>query len=188
MKKTYGMIIGLCFITILSSIIDTSARGWARGGGGFRGGGIHDNRGYYGWGVPYWYNDNTQVLSTGAFVTDLPFGYTRVLVDGSTYYYGSGYYLLPYSSGYLVVSEPVSAIAASPTVSAPAQSLGPSSEIQPVQPNAPSPDTTTVNIPNSKGGFTQVSLVKQNNGYVGPQGEFYAGIPTEDELKALYGN
>jgi hypothetical protein len=185
------MIIGLCIIMILSSI-DTSARGWARGGGGFRGGGAyHDNRGHYGWGVPYWYNDYSDyapVPSTGAFVADLPFGYTRVLVDGSTYYYAGGYYLLPNSTGYVVVPEPVSAVAASPTMSVPVQPQGSSSETQPMRPNPTSQDTTTVNIPNSKGGFTQVTLVKLKNGYVGPQGEFYASHPTVDELKALYGN
>jgi hypothetical protein len=45
-----------------------------------------------------------------------------------------------------------------------------------------------VNVPNSKNGFTPVKLVKQGNGYIGPQGEFYPGHPTVDQLKALYGN
>ena len=45
-----------------------------------------------------------------------------------------------------------------------------------------------INIPNSKGGFTPVRLIKHKNGYIGPQGEFYAGHPTVDALKALYGD
>jgi hypothetical protein len=56
------------------------------------------------------------------------------------------------------------------------------------QPKPESKDTATITIPNSKGGFTPVRLVKHNNGYLGPQGEFYAGHPTVDQLKALYGN
>ena len=56
------------------------------------------------------------------------------------------------------------------------------------QPKPALKDTATINIPNVKGGFTPVRLVKHNNGYIGPQGEFYAGHPTVDQLKALYGN
>jgi hypothetical protein len=56
------------------------------------------------------------------------------------------------------------------------------------QPKSALKDTATINIPNSKGGFTPVRLVKHNNGYIGPQGEFYAGHPTVEQLKALYGN
>lgn len=50
-----------------------------------------------------------------------------------------------------------------------------------------SSDTLTIGVPNVKGGFTSVKLVKYGNGYIGPQGEFYAGHPSLDELKALYG-
>jgi hypothetical protein len=181
MKRAYGLIIGLS-ITLMLSAIDASA--W-RGGGGRSGGGFyHGNHNYYGWGVPYWYD----VPSGGVFVASLPDGYTRVLVDGSTYYYANGYYLMPYSSGYMVVAEPENAIAAAPAELAPDQTQGLNSEIQPMRPKTTTHDTTTINVPNSKGGFTQVTLVKHKNGYVGPQGEFYANHPTVDELKALYGN
>lgn len=44
-----------------------------------------------------------------------------------------------------------------------------------------------VNIPNSDGTFTAVKLVKQDNGYVGPQGEYYNSHPTVEQLKVLYG-
>ena len=49
-------------------------------------------------------------------------------------------------------------------------------------------DTTIMNVPNSKGGFTPVRLAKHNNGYIGPQGEFYNGYPTVDQLEVLYGD
>lgn len=44
-----------------------------------------------------------------------------------------------------------------------------------------------VNIANSDGTTTAVHLTKKGNGYVGPQGEYYEGTPTMDQLKALYG-
>jgi hypothetical protein len=56
------------------------------------------------------------------------------------------------------------------------------------QPKPASHDTTTMNIPNSKGGFTPVRLAKHNNGYIGPQGEFYNGFPTVNQLEVLYGD
>jgi hypothetical protein len=185
------MTIGLSLIMILSAF-DASAwrSGGGQGGSAFRGGGgfYHSNHGNYGWGVPYWFTDYTPVPPIGAFVAYLPDGYTRVLVDGSTYYYGSGYYLMPYSSGYVVVAEPVNAIVEMPAVVAPDQAQGVRAGTQPMESKTTSHDTTTINVPNSKGGFTQVTLVKHKNGYVGPQGEFYASHPTVDELKALYGN
>ena len=240
-KKTYGMIIGLSLLIILSAI-DISARGGstarntsvrssssgfhgsasfashggfgkvaARGGGyarggyhgststssGHRGGGnyyhsgyYHRNyRGYYGWGSPwpYW--------SIGAYFTYLPDDYTTVYVDGSPYYYCNGYYFSPYSNGgYVIVPEPVSVAAAtSQDQESEATDQAPSSsevDKQPIaaQPKSASPDTTTINIPNSKGGFTPVRLIKHKNGYFGPQGEFYTGHPTVAALKALYGD
>ena len=48
-------------------------------------------------------------------------------------------------------------------------------------------DTVIVNVPNDAEGFTAVKLVKIADGYVGPQGEFYAGHPTVKQLRALYG-
>jgi hypothetical protein len=58
----------------------------------------------------------------------------------------------------------------------------------PAQTQIPSGETVTINIPNSNGSYTSVTLVKNNNGYTGPQGEYYPGRPTVEQLKALYGN
>jgi hypothetical protein len=94
----------------------------------------------------------------------------------------------------VIVPEPVSAAAATSqdqeseaTVQAPSSS---EADKQPIaaQSKSASHDTTTINIPNSKGGFTPVRLVKHKNGYIGPQGEFYTGHPTVAALKALYGD
>ncbi|HUI91064.1 MAG TPA: hypothetical protein VLX68_02350 [Chitinivibrionales bacterium] len=56
-----------------------------------------------------------------------------------------------------------------------------------VNPPQAASDTLTIGIPNSKGGFTSVKLVKRKAGYTGPQGEFYSGHPTVEQLKVLYG-
>jgi phage tail tape-measure protein len=45
----------------------------------------------------------------------------------------------------------------------------------------------TVNIKNSNGSTSQVTLRKQGVGYVGQRGEFYDHLPTEAELKPVYG-
>jgi hypothetical protein len=48
-------------------------------------------------------------------------------------------------------------------------------------------ESVVINIPNSNGSYTQVTLTKSGDGYVGPQGEYYTGHPTVEELKVLYG-
>ena len=45
----------------------------------------------------------------------------------------------------------------------------------------------TVNITNSNGSISQVRLRKQGVGYVGTRGEYYNHLPTEDELRPVYG-
>ena len=48
-------------------------------------------------------------------------------------------------------------------------------------------NTVIVNITNSNGSISQVRLRKQGFGYVGPRGEYYDKLPTEDQLRAVYG-
>lgn len=48
-------------------------------------------------------------------------------------------------------------------------------------------NTFYVNITNSNGSVTPVRIVKQGNAYVGPRGEQYPKLPTEEELKPIYG-
>jgi len=45
----------------------------------------------------------------------------------------------------------------------------------------------TVNITNSNGSVSQVRLRKQGVGYVGTRGEYYNHLPSEDELRPIYG-
>lgn len=48
-------------------------------------------------------------------------------------------------------------------------------------------NTVMVNVTNSNGSVIQVPLRKQGVGYVGPRGEYYDTLPTEDQLRPVYG-
>ena len=47
--------------------------------------------------------------------------------------------------------------------------------------------TTIVNVKNSNGSTTPVVIRKVGNQYLGPRGEYYSAMPTEEQLKAPYG-
>jgi hypothetical protein len=156
------------------------ARGDDKGGnkGGNKGYSRSDNRGYNRGDRHYyrngrWYRRGwfgfefvVSVLAIGAFIDSLPPRHTTVVVESTPYYHDDRYYYrqLP-EGGYVVVPAPVI-----------------------VQPQSQIPETSTVNIPNSRGGYTSVTLRKSGNGFVGPQGEYYADSPTVDQLRVLYGN
>jgi hypothetical protein len=44
-------------------------------------------------------------------------------------------------------------------------------------------NTVTINITNPNGSISQVTLRKQGVGYVGPRGEYYPKLPTEEQLR-----
>jgi hypothetical protein len=48
-------------------------------------------------------------------------------------------------------------------------------------------DFVTVSITNSNGSISRVRLQQEGLGYVGARGEFYDHLPTEDELRPVYG-
>jgi len=119
-------------------------------------------------------------------------------IDGIAYYY----YFNPFYSdaycevlpdGYIVV--PVSDVDSSQQAAAAADPNQQAAEQEEALPQAPpsakalanSKDKITINIPNSHGGFTPVILKKYKNGYIGPQGEYYPGKPTVQQLSVLYG-
>ena len=58
------------------------------------------------------------------------------------------------------------------------------SQINAVQAQA---NTVVINVANSNGSLTPVTLTRQGNVYVGPKGEQYTTLPTEDQLKTVYG-
>ena len=45
----------------------------------------------------------------------------------------------------------------------------------------------TVNVTNSNGSIIQVRLRKAGVGYYGTRGEYYSSLPTEDQLRPVYG-
>ena len=48
-------------------------------------------------------------------------------------------------------------------------------------------NTVMVKVTNSNGSVVQVPLKKQGVGYVGTRGEYYSTLPTEDQLRPVYG-
>lgn len=48
-------------------------------------------------------------------------------------------------------------------------------------------NTVVVNVTNRNGSIIQVPLRKQGVGYVGTRGEYYPVLPTEDQLRPVYG-
>jgi hypothetical protein len=108
----------------------------------------------------------------GAYVNVIPSDFQPMIINGRTYYVDNGvYYILTEHHGYKVVPAPV-------VYAQPAQVV----VAQPVA----TQDSFPVNIPNSNGSYTTVVIKKSGNGYVGPQGEFYAQFPTIAQLKAMY--
>jgi hypothetical protein len=131
----------------------------------------------------------------GVVVDTLPPGYAIVTSGGYPYYYYMNNYYRPYQDGYIVVAPPQQsaadqavAPAQTPTVQAEDQTPVSQGNISPYVPvTTPKITEVTLNVPNVKGGFTPVKLKKFKNGYIGPQGEFYLGNPTVEQLKVLYG-
>jgi hypothetical protein len=161
-------------------------------GGGWRHSGYY--RGFhhgYAWGFyrPYWgVNFSYITPSVGAIVAYMPAEYTTVVVNGIKYYYCDGYYFRSCPSGYVVVPAPTVSSAPPAASAEQAKTDASGASEQPAAQETPSSDGgVTINIPNAGGGFTSVKLVKVKDGYKGPQGEFYPGHPTVDELRALYG-
>ena len=174
-KNKLWLVTVFCLICTLSC---SDAFAWGgRHGGGER---YHYRDGR--WYRPGWFGFEFAVaaLTIGAIVETIPRGYRTVVVAGEPYYYYDDVYYRPCPSGYVVVPAPVvtPAVVAAP----PAVVAAPNA-----QPQVSSGETPVVNVPNSTGGYTEVKLIKTNNGYIGPQGEFYPGNPTVDKLKVLYG-
>ncbi|MDD5747232.1 MAG: hypothetical protein PHO30_08225 [Candidatus Omnitrophica bacterium] len=168
-------VIALC---LMAALISSEAYAW---GGGrhshyYKGDKLYSHR----W---FWFDAAVAALVIGALVENLPPRHTTVVYSGTPYYYAEGYYYRPYpDGGYIVVAPPpVTVVTPSPAVI----SYPP---VEPQSQSAPDSGTVTVNIPDTKGGYTPVKLKKTANGYIGPQGEYYEQNPTVEQLKVLYGD
>jgi hypothetical protein len=137
--------------------------------------GMH--RYYYYDGLYYTYIGGDYVIVNppiGAHVTVIPPDFQPVLINGVTYYTDNGiYYILTKHHGYKVVVHPTPFVVTQPAVTVVAAPVS-------VQ------DSFPVNIPNNNGGYVTVVIKKSGNGFVGPQGEFYAQFPSVAQLKVMY--
>ena len=126
----------------------------------------------------FWFDIAVVVPPFGSIVEALPFGYSVMMIGGVPYFYFQGTYFRPCPSGYIVVPVP-----APTTAAAPAAPAVPQPQSQKITPG----DSVVINVPDKNGSYTPVTLVKYGNGFIGPQGEYYAGHPTVAQLKVLYG-
>ncbi|MCX5697242.1 MAG: hypothetical protein NTU54_04665 [Candidatus Omnitrophica bacterium] len=168
-------------VLLLAFTVPCSSNAFAWGGHGghghyyYRGGRWHDT----GW---FWGSFATGI-AIGTIVATLPPYHETVYVSGAPYYYYDSIYYRPCPSGYIVVPAPatttvVTVPAAATVVTAPAVT----------QPKEILGETVVINVPNSGGGYTPVTLIKYKTGYIGPQGEYYEGHPTVKQLRVFYGN
>jgi hypothetical protein len=162
----------VCLIIIGSLLVMPCSQALAgHGSGHYR----YDNGRYHRNGS-FWFGIGATTLVLGAVIASLAPRYELVVVNGVTYYYKDGVYYVRRPGGYVVVQQPL--VAQQPIVVQ-----------QPIiiQQSALMGETFVVNIPNNNGTYTSVTLVKSNNGYIGPQGEFYPGHPSIDQLRVIYG-
>ena len=132
----------------------------------------------------------------GAVVASIP-TCKAVIIDGLAYYPVNGNVYLETRSGYQVVAAPRELIVETPpvVVAPPAVVQVPPAVVAvpaaPAMPPAaipaPANNTFTVNVPNTKGTYTAVTLTRSGSGFIGPQGEYYTEFPPVEQLKVMYG-
>lgn len=165
-------------IFLVLAVFCSDAFAWGGGGRHYYRGGRWYRHGWFGFDVA------VSVLAIGALLDSLPPRYDTVVVGGVPYYYSGNTYYRPYPyGGYVVVQPPM---AVQPVMAQPVM-VQPEAAPVVAQSQEPAPGTLTINVPNSRGGWTSVTLRRQGNGFVGPQGEYYPGNPTVEQLKVLYG-
>ncbi len=137
-------------------------------------------------------------------LVSIPGGAERLLIDGVVYYrVGATYYkATPYE--YVVVERPAQIVEVRPAVTVAATAVPvmmaiPATATVVTPAVAPAPSAAVVvntdmagaliiNVPNKNGqGFTAVTLKKNADGYIGPQGEYYSAMPSVRQLTEMYG-
>ena len=121
----------------------------------------------------------------GAVVTTIPQGSQPVIVDGIPYYNINGVTYMYTPEGYQVVPQPKTIIVKKYIVEKEdsAKTVNVKGTTTAV---SDSDEAFTINIPNSKGSYTAVTLKRSGAGFVGPQGEYYAEFPRVKQLKVMY--
>ena len=182
-------------LAVLLTTCEVFAGDGGRGGYSYHGGahgGHYSGPGLFGLGV------FAAALTVGAGVATLPREHEVVVVNGSPYYRSDNVYYQRYPTGYVVAPPPAQTvyIQAPPVVQTvvappPAQTVyvQPPPAVQTVVvPAAPAAGEYSLYLPNSDGTtYTAVVVRRKNNGYVGPQGEFYPEFPRVEQLRAMYG-
>ncbi len=140
----------------------------------------------------------TPTLQAGTHVTVSGFGGTIVTPDaGIGFWIGGGaperhvyhrpvyrdhyYYGHPWRHDYVRVGPPV-VVVRPPVVLPPAPPV-----VIEQAPPIIQDSTVTVWIANSNGSHTSVPLTRQGRGYIGPRGEYYDQMPTNEQLRVVYG-
>jgi len=113
----------------------------------------------------------------GAVIRTLPAGYKKIIIEKRPYYYYNDVYYVEQSQGYEVVENPVYQAAAIPEEV---------KVLNPVQTKTVE-RPYTVQVPNANGSYTQVVIREVEDGFVGPEGEFYPEAPRLDQLEEMYG-
>ena len=123
----------------------------------------------------------------GAIVRTIPRDYKPIVIDGITYYIVHGSVYMQTASGYQVMPQKPFMIEKYADEQKNMVTVSPQA-IQSSQQSAAAneEESFTVNIPNSKGSYTQVIIKKSGDGYIGPQGERYQEFPKVEQLKTRY--
>jgi hypothetical protein len=109
-------------------------------------------------------------------IRKIPYGCRRVWVDGRVYYKHYDTYYMEVAGGYRIVETPERSSYESRRFDRDME--GPRETYR--------GDAFTVNIPNSNGGYTAVTLKRSGSGFTGPQGEYYSEFPKVEQLRAMY--
>lgn len=102
--------------------------------------------------------------------------------------YRDHYYGRPWRHGYVRVGPPAVIVRPPVVVQRPpiVVEQAPPVVIEPTPPIVQN-STVTVWVLNSNGSRTSVQLTRQGRGYLGPRGEYYDQMPTNEQLRVVYG-
>lgn len=108
----------------------------------------------------------------GAIIATLPPGFTSLHINGASLYLAAGVYYRPHAQGYMVIASPLDP--------AP-QPLPP-----PPMPCTPAVDSVTMTVHLAAGDTAPVVLKRHGRGWLGPKGELYDRLPSEQQLAPYY--
>lgn len=108
----------------------------------------------------------------GGIIPSLPHGFTTLQINGEPYYLAANVFYRPHALGYVVVPSPVDP--------------GPKPIPPPPMPCTPAVDSVTMTVHLAAGGTAQVVLKRHSLGWIGPKGEMYDRLPSEQQLAPYY--